>query len=332
MPTSRQHPAPTNKDWSIQCSACGTCCNSAPLLSLPELFHHQQRFVGTLGVRRIHRIAVGDRLGKGKVGYVASATDCAEFEHLARDCLHSIQGTDYHVLLTLQGFDDPDLGRCPALGMDGRCSVYADGKPTECAAVPLDPMVPDRLQHLVLAERCKDAEKRGTRCIRAKPNADARGSVQGPVVADDEARRALAARRGEVAADKRLWGTAVFAMLAKERLFDPAGAVRIPRQGALVMPLTPVLMVLAAVSEPCRERCLDFLDAQIALCESTLRASNAHKPASAAATLERLRAIMRKNQALRSVLLSGQRLPAASEVGSRSLAEVETRLGVQQRD
>jgi hypothetical protein len=41
--------------WSHACSACGSCCNSAPPLSLPELFYHQSRFIGGLALRRIRR-------------------------------------------------------------------------------------------------------------------------------------------------------------------------------------------------------------------------------------------------------------------------------------
>jgi hypothetical protein len=321
----------TGKDWSVCCSACGTCCNTAPLLSLPELFHHQHLFIGALGIRRINQFQIGEKLGKGNSRYTASVTDCAEFEKIARDCLHRVHGghtTGHDVLLALQGFDDPDLGRCPALGKDGRCTVYADRKPTECAAVPLEPMVPDRLQHLVLAERSADAEKRGTRCIVRNVSEGARLTIQGPVVLDEEARHALVERRREVAADKRCWGNAVFRMLAKNHFFDPAGAVRLPRQGVFVIPLAPVLSVIAGVSAPCRERCLDFLDAQLVLCESSIRTSGARKPPPDAKTLDRLRGLMRTNQTLRNALLSGQRLPKDGEQTVMPSAEVEAWLGL----
>ncbi|SAL87296.1 flagellin N-methylase [Caballeronia arvi] len=46
--------------------------------------------------------------------------------------------------------DYPSAGRCPALADDGLCSLHSTGKPDQCAAVPLDPLVPDHLQHAVL--------------------------------------------------------------------------------------------------------------------------------------------------------------------------------------
>ena len=44
--------AVANESWFFGCSACGKCCNSAPRLLVPELFHHQARFVGCLGLQR----------------------------------------------------------------------------------------------------------------------------------------------------------------------------------------------------------------------------------------------------------------------------------------
>jgi len=37
-------------DYRLACNACGRCCNSAPTLSLRELFRHRRRFVGALTV------------------------------------------------------------------------------------------------------------------------------------------------------------------------------------------------------------------------------------------------------------------------------------------
>jgi len=37
-------------DYRFACNACGRCCNSAPTLSLRELFRHRRRFVGALTV------------------------------------------------------------------------------------------------------------------------------------------------------------------------------------------------------------------------------------------------------------------------------------------
>jgi len=37
-------------DYRLACNACGPCCNSAPTLSLRELFRRRHRFVGALTV------------------------------------------------------------------------------------------------------------------------------------------------------------------------------------------------------------------------------------------------------------------------------------------
>jgi len=37
-------------DYRLACNACGRYCNSAPALSLRELFRHRHRFVGALTV------------------------------------------------------------------------------------------------------------------------------------------------------------------------------------------------------------------------------------------------------------------------------------------
>ncbi len=39
--------------YLLACNACGRCCNSAPTLSLRELFRHRHRFVGALTIRRV---------------------------------------------------------------------------------------------------------------------------------------------------------------------------------------------------------------------------------------------------------------------------------------
>jgi hypothetical protein len=68
----------------VRCSACGACCNSPPLLSLPELFHHQHVFLGVLGIRGIRRVAPGDAMGNGSDVHRASAEDCAGLDQIAQ--------------------------------------------------------------------------------------------------------------------------------------------------------------------------------------------------------------------------------------------------------
>ncbi len=246
--------APGIDAWSFHCTACGKCCNSPPQMSVPELFHHQRRFIGCISIR-------------------AGAGD---------------------VVLATQAFAASPSEGCPALGHDMRCTIHDDRKPAACRVVPLDARVPDRLQHLVLAERRVEASYLGADCIVPGARPGAIPLTRGLAVVDPEAREALARRRRDLAADKRLWGDAVFEMLRRELEGDAGALSRIPPGGTLVLAIAPVLMVLASASPRSRGRCLDYLDAQIAVIEEQIRRGTG---ASA-----QLRAFLRTNQALRGVL------------------------------
>jgi hypothetical protein len=276
------------------------------MLSLPELFRHQHLFIGTLGLRRVRRVRAGEMLGWGSAAYPADEADRAACERIAADCLHPVPaeaGEGYDLLLTPMGFDDPGLGRCPALGQDSRCTLHSRHKPVVCSAVPLDPLLPDRLQHLVLAERWADSDDLGARCI-ARTTDPERTTVQGARVLDGQARRALAAGRRALAADKRFWGNAIFTQIAREFQAKPDSADRVPSEGFLVLPLAPVLELVAGISDRCRERCLEFLDAQIVLGETAARACLLRKQPSLGTSVVRLRDLLRANHVLRGLLLS----------------------------
>ena len=311
----RSNTAATNAGWSVRCAACGSCCNSAPVLSLPELFRHQRVFIGTLGLRRVRRVRARDSLGRGSAALEASEEDRAACARIAADCLHPMSTNDtsgYDLLFAPLGFDDPSLGRCPALGQDSRCTIHGRDKPAMCRAVPFDPLMPDRLQHLVLAERWAESDELGARCI-ARTTDPQRMSVQGVRVLDGDARRALSAGRRALAADKRFWGNALFTQIAEQFLTEPESAERIPTQGFLVIPLAPVLELLAGFSDRCRERCLDYLDAQIVLCETAARACQARNQSLPGESLGRLRGFLRANQTLRGVLVSRRPQRAAGQ-------------------
>ena len=311
---THSHPAAKYAGWSVHCAACGSCCNSAPLLSLPEAFRHQEIFVGTLGLRRVRRVRTGGTLGRGSAGGQASEEDRVALDKIAAHCLHPLPAEgrpDYDLLLAPLGFDDPGLGRCPALGEDGRCTIHSRHKPVVCSAVPFDPLMPDRLQHLVLAERWAQSDDLHARCIARTADSE-RMAVQGARLRDDDARRVLAAARRALAADKRCWGNAIFAELAAHFLAEAGSAERIPTEGFLVIPLTPVLELLAGISARCRQRCLEYLDAQIVLCETTAQACLLRKQPSVGASLVRLRGFARSYHVLRSALLARQPEPVAS--------------------
>jgi hypothetical protein len=85
-------------------------------------------------------------------------------------------------------------------------------------------------------------------------------------------------------------------------------------QGFLVLPLAPVLEWIASLSDRCRVRCLEYLDAQIVLCETAAQACARRKQPSFETSLLRMRDLLRANHVLRTVLLS-PRLPGVAVPG-----------------
>jgi len=203
---------------------------------VPELFRHQHRFVGRLAVRRVPRLEPGDA-GRG--------------------------GSE--VLLVTHAWHDERLGRCPALADDGRCAIHAENKPLVCSIAPLDALVPDALQHRVLAQRAREAAYLGADCIAGSARDGFAPLVRRLHVVDLDAKRALAARREALVLEKRFWGTAVFRLLQSELFANPTALAKIPPDGFMSLSLAPVIMVVAEASARCRARCLEYLDAQLVL-------------------------------------------------------------------
>ena len=282
--------------WSFRCSACGKCCNSAPAMSVPELLHHQARFVGCLAIRRMQRLEGRDRL--------------------AEAVLHPLPGGAGDVLLATHAFGPS--GPCPALGSDLRCTIHDDRKPAACAVVPLDALVPDELQPRVLAERRAEASYMGADCIVPGERPGAAIVTRGLAVVDAPSAAALARRRADLAEEKRRWGSSVFALLQAELFATPAALARVPADGFLLVAIAPVLVVLAAVSDRCRRRCVEYLDAQGALIDRLSRAGAAHDP---------LGAFARANRTLRTALASAAVRPASS---ARDAAAIEAWMGLPQ--
>lgn len=254
--------------FDFHCSACGKCCNSPPLLSLPELFRHQHRFIGGLALRRVRRLRIGQSLAQGGRLYSIGAEDLRAAAALSAQLLHPAGDTD--ILLALQGMDHPSRGACPALDADGHCSLYAAGRPATCAVVPLDALLPDRLQHLVLAGRIGEAAYFGADCLSTEARAGHRPLAAGASVLDAGYAAALALRRNDLAADRRHWGDAVWRLIGPELLGEPGV---IPVEQALTVAPVPVLLVVAGASDACRQRVLDFIAAQQALIAETIAAA-----------------------------------------------------------
>jgi Fe-S-cluster containining protein len=271
--------------FSFACSSCGKCCNSGPQLSVPELFHHEERLIGCLTLRRVRRVRQDAARG-------VTREDERSFALLAERLLFALPDGEHALALATQAFYDPELARCALLLPDHRCGVQHDRKPAACLVAPLEAWLPDRMQHRVLAGRLQAAEYLGADCItRGAPGAGGQPLTRNLTVVDDDAQRALQRRRDDLADERRYWGEAVFASLQRQ-LVDPVALARIPSEGFVSIPPAPLLLVLAAVSERCRQRVLRFVQAQLGLITSTLAvragSSAASELARLAHTSERL--------------------------------------------
>nr|WP_217447083.1 YkgJ family cysteine cluster protein [Burkholderia pyrrocinia] len=265
----------------LACNACGRCCNSAPTLSLRELFGHRHRFVGALTIRRVPMPRIGERWRAGGREHALDADDVADSDALAERLFHRIGGANGEwVALTLQGYDYPSLGRCTALADDGRCSVHAE-KPAICGAVPLDPMLPDRLQSRVLAARRDEAGWLGANCIVEA--GDERPAVEPafpiPLVTAGQVadRAALDTYRDALAFERAVWRDAVFASLIGGGQDVRHALTRLAPGGYLTVSIVPVLLAVAQVSAHCRALCIDFIDAQLALIGANVEAALARR-------------------------------------------------------
>lgn len=268
-------------DYGLACHACGRCCNSAPTLSLRELFRHRHRFVGALAIRRVPKRRIGERSRVGSREHVLDADDVVAADALAHSLFHRAAGMgDEWIALTLQGYDYPSLGRCAALADDGRCGVYAD-KPSICGAVPLDPMLPDRLQARVLAARRDDAMWLGANCIvDAQQDAtfvEAPSAI--PLVKSGQVvdRAALDAFRDALVFERAVWRDAVFASLIDGGAQVSEALSRVSPGGYLTMSIVPVLVAVAAISTHCRALCTAFIDAQLELIDTCIEAALARR-------------------------------------------------------
>jgi Fe-S-cluster containining protein len=289
--------------WSFHCTACGKCCNSAPQMTVPELFHHQNRFVGSLAIRRVPRLRAGQRVGRGASGAPLGDADAREIADLADAVLHPLGAHLDDVWIGTQALSVAGPDRCPALGSDMRCTVHDDRKPAACAVVPLDALVPDRLQHRVLAERRAEAAYLGADCIVQGTRPGAVPMIRRLAVVDTDAADALARHRRGLVDDKRWWGTAVFGILQKDLFAQAAMRARIPVDGFVVLAIAPVLVVLASVSARCRVRCVEYVDAQLALIDRTLGLLDGQR--SNETVRSQLHVFARTHRALRGGLANG---------------------------
>ncbi|WP_233852745.1 hypothetical protein [Paraburkholderia sp. HD33-4] len=236
-------------------------------MTLAELFRHPDRFIGCIAIGRVARRRAGERLRVGRHEAVLDEADCAQFEALADTLLYRAGDT---FSIVSQGFDYASLARCPALADDGRCAIHLQGKPLTCEVVPLDPLVPDSLQHLVLAQRADSAVYVGSACIQQGKRDDAPLLIDEGRIADRHAQDALARRRRALEQERAIWTQAVFDALRADLFDSPAALARIPAGGFLTISLVPALLSVAAASARCRELCIDYIDSQLALIERSI--------------------------------------------------------------
>jgi hypothetical protein len=236
-------------------------------MTLAELFRHPDRFIGCIAIGRVVSRRPGERLRVGRHETVLDEADCAAFDALADTLLYRAGDT---FSIVAQGFDYPSLARCPALAHDGRCTIHLHGKPLTCEVVPLDPLVPDSLQHLVLAERGASTVYIGSACIQEGQRDGAALLVDQGRVADPDARIALARRRLALEEERAIWTQAVFDALRADLFDSPVARARIPAGGFLTISLVPALLMVAAASARCRELCIGYIDSQLALIERSI--------------------------------------------------------------
>lgn len=236
-------------------------------MTLDELFAHRERFIGCIAIGRVPRRRSGERVGIGAHQTVLTDADAAAFEYIADTLLHRT-GDVFSV--TAQGYDYPSLARCPALEDDGRCAVHLDRKPLTCEVVPLDPLAPDHLQHVVLAARRQSAGYLGADCIHEGAHDGAALLTEHGRLIDATARDALTRRRAALAAERELWGRAVFDALREELFDSPAAVARIPAGGYMTISLVPALLTVARLSANWREDCVDYIDRQLALIDRSI--------------------------------------------------------------
>ena len=251
---------------SFNCTACGKCCNSAPLLSVPELFYHETLFVGSLGLRRLRTHKAGDKLDWANQRQVLTAEDAQLWADTAAAQLFSPSTGQYYFALMPMAMDYDSLPGCPALGEDQHCTLQHNRKPKVCAMTPFDTLYPDSLQNMVLLHKGFDAD-----CISNGAREGYQIVVQNRRVVDHDYQTALQQRRAELILEKSYWGNDVYTLLESQIFKNNNELARVPiDDGWLTISILPVLMVLAEISRPCAARCLQYVEAQIALIDSKI--------------------------------------------------------------
>lgn len=310
---------------SFHCSACGKCCNSAPLMTVSELFYHETLFVGCLALRRIKQHRVGDIFMAGNTSHSLSKADVQLLEDVSEAQLFKVGPADSHfVSIMSQAMDYEALNRCPALNDAQGCSIHDNRKPTVCAMVPFDSSYPDSMQNIVLMGRQFDEN-----CIAVGQPEGFHPVVADRKVVDQQFRENLQKRRNDLCWEKQLWGNAVFQSLRRELFYNPAQAAKIPAgNGALLLSIIPVLQALAIVSERTRGRCLRYVDNQIRLLDDKISQAVSRKSAADKQTTREFRSFKERYLKFRVQLLTLKPSREALDVKHQNwIAKVQNYIG-----
>lgn len=273
-------------------------------MSLPELLHHRNTFIGCLAIRRYKLPTRGAQASLQARRYEFTDEDRSAFAELYSALLFKAGSLDQdgYIGLFTQAFDYTSQSRCPALADDGQCSIHDNRLPSLCAAVPLDPLVPDRLQHVVLASRNTKEDFVGANCIVEDERDDFATLTRDGGIADDRYGEAVQRRRADLEAEKRWWGTSVFAAFRKELFESPDARASIPFDGFFYVSLVPVLIEVARQSDHGRDSCLTYLDAQLTLIERAVKSAVARNRKTDRPVTQQLRAWANGYQALQKTL------------------------------
>lgn len=293
-------PVQSTADLYHHCNACGACCDSAPQLTVRELFYHRRRFIGCLAIQRVPRIVRGLALRHGRI---CDEKDESVADELAARIFHRHPSHNTHeILLCTRAFSYRSGQRCPALSEDRRCAIHGDAKPNVCLVVPFDALRPDRLQEAVLQSRRGEFSALGSDCIRAEHSDGFDKVVRRLQVVDDRAAFALQMRRNALESERKLWGVDVFKILTAEILNHAHGWSTIPEQGDFTMSIVPVLQALLKNEPDSRTWVLEYLADQIELMQTTIAGALLLQNRADRSETAQLRAFLRSNQRLREHL------------------------------
>ncbi len=296
-------------------------------MSVGELFHHESLFVGCLALRKVKLHGAGDTLLAGDTQYPLQPEDARLLEELYDAQLFRLGASNaYYLSIMTQAMDFESLRRCPALSDNDGCSIHNDRKPAVCSMVPFDSLYPDRLQNIVLLNRRFDENCIVSGQFEGYPIVFADGQVS-----DHSFRVALQKKRDDLVLEKQLWGQAVFHLVHSELLSNNLQVAKIPADdSALLLSITPVLHVLANLSEPLRLRCLRYIDSQIRLLDDKIAQAIARKSAADKPTTHSFRSFKQHYLILKHQLASIK--PGASftvrDIGQQeSIGRFEKELG-----